>query len=632
MNVKTFLIQPPIYTISFSAVKDTYTRQSRPNLNYGNLQTMVVGRGADGEYIGYVEIDISQLTQYYGMNWYSLKLVFNRVEVAGNRGKIDVYECYSTWYEYYLTYINQLTLSPQPLFSVEIDADTVKIDVKDLVKILLKQGKTKLNLALKSNDCLLLKTRESGQGISLEFRFSDPNWNGYADEKFLPSKAQIRTISKKDWYAISKIRFHNHFKGQAIIKNPAIFESNVYITKAFIPSEISIVHSNYLNGNALIRQKGNYELVSNFTKINSEQISKGRIKNRIDLLSSAEILPEYDIYDFGGGAERIRTFLLSSVLSVRSIYLNGNVLIRKSEINDLQSEANINQGIFSKATVNEQSFRGSVILRNKNLSDIEATASITPDLKGKVKFVLGSYLVSSIFVRYQGYNDLNTKSEIPSPSDIISQGRVRQTTNNDLLSQGKVRRKNNLDLQSETNILERTELYSQGRVRRYDQKDLLSQFKVRQKGNLDLQSETEIRGKIELYSQVKIIRYDQKDLLSQFKVRRQGFKDIEGQTEIYNVSDIEGQFEIYLAKNLHSQARIRQFDVEDRFSQAYIDHGYYVIHIPSTAEIRIKFKHLISYATIHSDARLWRPNVEGGLKFNRKLPRIWKREEFIKDL
>ncbi len=36
------------------------------------------------------------------------------------------------------------------------------------------------------------------------------------------------------------------------------------------------------------------------------------------------------------------------------------------------------------------------------------------------------------------------------------------------------------------------------------------------------------------------------------------------------------------------------------------------------------------YAELRSDARYWRPNYEGGLNFEeRKLPRKWKREDFI---
>ncbi|MEM0174244.1 MAG: hypothetical protein QXI16_07050, partial [Sulfolobaceae archaeon] len=238
----------------------------------------------------------------------------------------------------------------------------------------------------------------------------------------------------------------------------------------------------------------------------------------------------------------------------------------------------------------EQSFRGSVIVRNNNVVNIESRASITPDLKGKVK-ITGSHLIGSIFVRYKGYNDLNSKSEIPPPSDIVSQLRVRQKASNDLLSQSKIKCQGNYDIIAETEILDRSEIISQ----------------------------------------VKIRRYGNKDLISQGKVKRFGYEDITGLTEVYKVSDIDSRLEVYNIKDLDSQARIRQFDVEDKFSHAYIDHGYYVIHLVSSADVKVKFKPLISYATINSNARLWRPNVEGGLKFNRKLPRIWRREEFIKD-
>lgn len=124
-------------------------------------------------------------------------------------------------------------------------------------------------------------------------------------------------------------------------------------------------------------------------------------------------------------------------------------------------------------------------------------------------------------------------------------------------------------------------------------------------------------------------------------------KDLESLVNILKKKDLESLIDILSIKNILSSALIRQcgsaelitealfrrFDINEIDSESFIIMGSFVKQLSAEAIIRVieRDESLIGTANIVTSARQWIPGIHGKdvFKAKGKLPRVWKRENFI---
>ena len=579
LDVMMRLIQPPIETVSYSCVKDTYTRQFKPTINYGSSQSMTTGVAADGEYISYIEFDLTQMQTMADMNVVSAELVIGKIESTD--GELKFYECYSNWSENYLIWITQLNISKNPFHVGTYTTGEVVVDIKSLIVSMLEQGRTRFSMAIKSKDLVILKTRESGVAPKIVFKYTDPSWNGFLENLHLTNTAIIRSLSKKDIYSVYRLAEKLLLPSSARLRNGRDFESTATINHPSMTGEATPVVSDRFPAQAVIRGNGNSDLVSSYSPHEVFQGGSANVPYRKDLFSFAEILPEGDQSDFNSNVDSIRTYLLSFVESVRSIYMPNQAIIRKLDESTLDSVAEImNAFMYGKVIVSVgEALYGSATIRQVNVpNDFTSSANFdTPYLYSKATLRYNSHAYGQAVVRTPYTDDTHTGMAEKIRTSLISQYQIRKSV------------------------------------------DLISFAEVWQNSHLP--------------SNAVIRRSDNSDIPSQGIFRRSAYTDLSGLVEVpYYSDEHHGIADVWKNIQLASTAIIRQFDVYNLRSEADVRGGFYHEKFPSLAEIALKDSYLYCYAEIHSDARIWRPNKEGQLEFDdRKLPRIWVRHVYIND-
>ena len=124
-------------------------------------------------------------------------------------------------------------------------------------------------------------------------------------------------------------------------------------------------------------------------------------------------------------------------------------------------------------------------------------------------------------------------------------------------------------------------------------------------------------------------------------------KDLDSLVNILKKKDLESLIDILSIKNILSSALIRQcgsaelitealfrrFDINEIDSESFIIMGNFVKQLSAEAIIRVieRDESLIGTANIVTSARQWIPGIHGKdvFKARGKLPRVWKRENFI---
>ena len=586
LDIKLNLIQPPIMTLVANAVQDTYTRQSKPTINYGNSQTLAVGKAGDGEYRSFIDIDLSSIASLIGsgMTVLSINLVINKLSTTD--GTIYFHECYTPWYENYLLWINNINYSEAPIFIQEVSGSQVVVDVTSYVESLIADRKFKLSLLLKSDDFILLNARESGIAPRIEVRYIDPNWVGHTDENIMSGSAIIKTYAHKNFYSSYRLREKSDFVGSARKRDTNLVEGSVWKNKPYVIGSATPVVSSYVAGNAYV--KARKDLAGGAYKNPSLGLSSAYVPYRKELLGSAVIPHDADNADRIDQAFILKTTWLSEAEIVRSSYFNGSAIVRGHGNTDVTSYVfTQNQPI------------GSAILRHGK--DLIANAIIR-DLKGSnlesVAYIDRPYLISSYRLR---------KSK-----DMYGSAYLKALGNNDMPSQAEV-----------------TNCYIYSSYYLGVSKNIPSSAYIKQWESNSLPSSVIVPPPSDILGEAFIRRSDDIDLPAEAIVQRSDFNDIISSVEVGSYQNIISSADVFNVSDVYASAIISQFDVDDRNAQAFVANGYYRFPIPSLAFVKQINSFLVGKAEIRTWARTWRPNVEGGLIFDRKLPRLWRREDFI---
>jgi hypothetical protein len=361
------------------------------------------------------------------------------------------------------------------------------------------------------------------------------------------------------------------------------------ITRSAVFGKADIVYSKYLNSSVLIRH---------YTDLNSEVDFKGytgygkaNIPYTKHILSSVYINPEEYYTDIFSSAETVRETLHSFINVVKSVYTASSLIIRKHGMSDLLSES----GLTGWAAV------------------------------GQANITLPKDMYSIINIRTSEKSELISSLFIHGRKNLKSAYVTRRSDKKDIF--GYFIRPENIDLFGESKFIVGSDAFSSAVIRKGDSKDTIGLFIKPYKEDLTGALRF-IIGK-DIFSNIVIRKQKQYDILSSIIKRLTNNTDVNSDFSIPERKHLISSIEINQIKDLLVDFNVRQSDIQEFISQLYI-HGWLHNNIISGFDIAVKVSYLESAATIRNNFRIWRPNIEGQLNFqDRKLPRIWRREDFL---
>jgi len=625
LDINFKLIQPPVETLVAGATQDTFIRQSKPTINYGDSQTLAVGRAGDGEYRSFIDIDLTDIINLInsGMNITSMDLIINKL--PSSDGILYIHECYSTWYENYLIWLATVNYSENPIFIYEAKGNQVIIDIAEYVDSLIKQGKTKLSLILKSDDFILLNSKESGLPPRIEVRYTDPSWAGETGECFFGGNATVRTVSTKDFYSSYRLREKSYLFGNAIKRDTNLVEGKAWKNKPYITSSATPVISDYRPGYVFIKDRK--DLAGGAYKNPYLGESRAYIPGRKELFSSVSIPPDEGIFERADTAFILKKVWLSDAEVVRSSYFNGFAVVRQDGLLDISSVAYTQQQPTGKAYFRiHNNFTSNAVLRGRHLKDVPSDAEVN------VPWVVSSYRLRKSsdnvgFVRIRAFEKKDMPSSVYVTNDyILSSYRLRKSSDN--VGFVRIRVFEKKDMPSSVYV---TNDYILSRYSLRVSKDIYASAFIKQFENYSIESCVVIPPPSDVISNVVVRRSSDIDFVSGGVKRRSDTTDILSHVEYSQHKSLISNADLFMVSEITATAILRQFDVDDKNSQAFVVGGFYRYHIPSYFFVRQPNAYFSGRAVIHTWARPWRPDVEGGLTFDRKLPRKWRREDFIKE-
>jgi hypothetical protein len=615
MDIKLSLIQPPVLEIVESALKDTYTRQAKPTLNYGSSQTLVAGQAADGTYNTFIEIDIADIAELLTTDMNVLSIKFLIGKQATTNGTIKIYECYTTWHENYLMWINSTSLSTQPVFTQQVTGSQVEIDVVDYIRELVVKGITKFNIVIKSDDFILLNSKESGTSPRVIARYTDPSWTGYTSESFLAGHATIVAGQYKDFYNSYRLREKSYLSGYALKRDPSLVESAVWKNRPFMTGIAETVVSSYTTGSAFIKARS--DLQGSGFKNTSLGNSSANILARRDMFGIAIIPPDQGTDDKNGSAYVLRYNWISYAEKVFSNYTFNSVVIRRLDNSDESGKGYINPSLRGKATLrlHDDHLIGSVIVRDSFKEDKSSKAYLDkPWVYSKYSLRKSVDMVSTAFKRAY------------IPKDIASRAEAQKAW---LPGHYSLRVNNNIT--GTADLTQASWNYASAVIRQFGDKDFKDRATVRRGDIKDTIGSIDVASSyFGLYGNGIIRRSDYKDIKAYVTRRRSDVTGNYGSAQIARTRNIYGEANVYQNRSLVSSVYLRQFDASYSYWQAFVANGFYRSHKVSSAFIQAKWSHFSCGATVKTGARWWRPNYEGELDYeDRKLPRVWIRSNFI---
>ena len=611
MDIIFTLIQARFHRRNCGAIQDAYIRESRPTINYGTAQSLLVGNLLDGEYESLIQFDTSAFLSLDKNTSVILgaNLVLHLIGTYDPKLIIDVYEITSNWTESSVTWYN-FGQGTNLITSFNCNSTVVKVDLLSYLNDLKSKGLSKVNLQFKvrgadTTTLLYFESHDSTNTANrpyIEIKYQDSTWTGYTGSTDLNASATLRVTNSKDLSSVAKLRAEatNDLDSKATKRQT----NNTNITSS-----------------TTVRQVGYTDLLSNGQALpNKDLLSLGTVRQTDykDLQSSTNVYIKSDI----DGYASIKT---------TNAWLVGSARIRRTTFNDLNSIANIRHNI---------DLPSSAIKRLTKVSDITSKATIratkTSDLNSLATIRQYVDLISKAIIEKTAYKDLPStgKSRWTTQTDLDSKITVRGSYD-DKTGSVTIRRTTNTNLNSFSYSAFGSMIDSNATIKstvKIGTNDLDSTTRVRLKGNTDLTSKVNIYNVINLLSTAVVRKLATSDLNSKVTINQ--ITDLISNAQPHQIKDLVSSVVVRLTNkiDLVSNAVIKQFDINELDSIAYL---YGMETLDLTCKVMVQ-RHGVDYldskAEIRTTARRWVPNVQGVEQFNfedRKLPRVWKRENFI---
>lgn len=669
------VVQAPINTLVCGDIQDAYVREARPTLNYGTAQSLIAGSMVEGAYESLLKFDTTPYNSKHINNdirVLSADLVLYLIGAYDSSAIIDVYEVSTNWTETNVTWSN-LVQPTKLITSFSCTTSPVRIDLLDYLNNRQASGYNNINILLKvrnasNGQTFYFESREStttSHRPQIEVKYQDSSWTGYTNNTNLNSTATIKALNSKDLTSFSTIRQHGDVdidsKGTVQITEYEELSSTSTIrhTEVIdIPSTGVMLPSINLTSYATIRHTETLD-------INSASI----LYQKLDLDGTAEITTFYEWLDAHATIRRNEPFDLNSIVDVwHKLLLESKATVRHSDLTDLPSKAttrlttvyDLDSTVFVRQHNDLDSKAKIELSEYKDLSS-KGTSRLTNDSDLDSVAFVKQYLElnSKADVRHGGYKDLLSFGNVRVPTtfdldgsvivnqhiDLTSTAKARLTDTTDISSTSKVRLSADTDLNSLGTINPNFYLSSTAKIQRTNTKDIDMYATINNVADLDsnativalvksdisdLDSSATIYHDVDLTSQVLILQH--KDLLSNAFIMHNA--DIPSHATLVYSKDLSSLAKVRLTKtaDIDSTVTIRQYDIFELNSFAY-SMGAEMIQLNSFATVcRHGVDYLDCSATVHTTARRWVPNIHGADVFNyedRKLPRVWKRENFI---
>lgn len=576
LDITYKLIQPPPTTINFSVLKDTFVREARPTLNYGNSQSLVVGDALEGRYYTLIQIDFSRLKNYTDIYIEKVDLILKLYALRSLN--VDIYEVGGDWSETGLTWISAQNLSLKYIKSFQAVNDINEIDLRDYVKSLIDSGKYIINILLKTNDdgYVDIASREAPDETitpKLVVTFRNLYWNGYLGEEDFYFSAYLVAQGRNNFYSVALLKNGSYsFNSSVIISDPTSRLSKAIISRYFINCNARFVFKQDFNSLALIQQ------VNQEHKFSSKaEIKNAYIKSRVDIRQ---------VYDFISQVGIPETNVVEDTLA--------EVIITRNWINSIVNVV-VKDDFYSTAIIQQ--------VNQKYYFDSQVE-------------IKNAYIQSKAYI-YSSYSFYSTAilGAEGEPVDLLATVEIKNAY---ILSKAKFRF--NYDFSS-TAFLHNFVNYDFNSTvivkQDFNYKDFNS--KVFIVNHADFNSIAIIQRVNQVYDLLSHAGIKNAYIISKAKFRL--FKDLESIIDIRQIDDFASEAFIRQIYDFNSGATVRQFDVSERIAKVYINSNNYAEYLPALAKIRVFKETLFNCnATVHTTARFWRPNTYGGLKYNRRLP------------
>jgi len=645
------LIQSPILTLKCSTVQDAYLRQARSTVNYGSYQSLIVGSLVEGDYAFLIQLNIDSFLQLQNDIVINSSLVFTTSGTVDSLVIIDVYEQTSIWSEGVVTWASYTPDLSKLIGSFNCTGSSVRVDLTSYLNTLRSNGNSNVNLYFKVRSdpniqIIYFDSKDTIDEINrphIEIQYQDSNWVGYLGLTDLASYSNIRTKNARDIYSATTVRNKGMFD----------LDSN-YIIRRKLDTDI--------DSSLRVKQIGHNELDSTSSVIPGVPLISTTVIRRSldnDNPGIANIYKSNDLdsvavtttsFSFLIGLANIRTngnFDLSSMSYIwKSLGLSSNSIIRNADKIDISSYGINKQKSNSQLDSNTRINQVSDIVSNALLGIIK-TLDLTSisqlrrqsynylDISSSLNIVYNSSLNSSSTIRNSKNTDMSSIIMIGylywlSSSATISRPAV--PLDYDLDSSSKIQVHSKLELNSLSNIFNSNDLYSSVIQRINSNSDLTSSARLRVTSALELSSISTILQKLDLSSTVIQRLTNKSDILSNSLIRQ--IKDLISTASMFNKMDLSSTSVTRHTQTIEisSNSIVRQSDIDEINSSVFLK-SIQKVDITATAIIRSRsLDYLLGISTIQTTARQWIPNKYGDPIFDygdRKLPRLWKRENFI---
>ena len=661
LDVVLGILQPPQSILTIDALQDTYTRQSRPYNNYGYLHTLAVGKASEGEFITYIDFDLTELIKIKDQAIISIDFHIDRS--SGHSGNIDVYECFSSWSEGFLMWANTMYHSEDPMFSFTA-GDTV--DVTMLVKALMDSGKTKFKLMLKSDELSTFQSKESGAPPQLIVTYANPEWVGFIGDVTEYCSAVIRSDSRKVFHSMFNILHKSLQPSVAVLREKGLKEAEATIVNPLFGGRADILaNSIALNSTAMIMNTS--DLASSFDKNASEYSNIADILTKNRFHSFAEVAPgqAYDWKEHRADIKATASFADSFADILDKIFSHGSAYIKP--YNEVPGAAHVNTPHMpSEATLTKhRNIFSEVTIGNVGIEDhpSEAYINYRTDSVSEViiKNTLDYDLYSESLIVKADRSDYYSYSTIKHRHDIESSGTLLRKEIFENIAEALIRRSDRSDMFSNAFVRDINDIYSHGTILNADEKQIQSEAILRAYGSYDTPNLSTINELFHLAGGASILRHADSYLLntayimipddidhkseaylnkittleneailhqltqlaSEAIVRRTDKHDLQAQAELLRISTIPSSVGIREISQIAGQAIIREEGVLLYLGTAFLN-GWYPFDTSFYADIIATGNFKYNYATIRNNARVWTPPTTIG-----KLPRVWRWEDFF---